>query len=165
MGLVPEIREFVRLSKARLAVSLHATTDEVRNWIVPVNLRHNLAELLSTLEDLCPATGSGFVVIECDPVTFANPCLHQHSSVLLWKVAMFEQMCASAACDAHLHVEPSLNILSEVGKQRVWEWGGCPVYMRMQWCFCHGSYKVLVVQVRTIEGCERQSRGCRGVRG
>lgn len=64
MGLVPEISEFVSLSKARLAVLLHATTDEVRDWIVPVNLQHNLAELLSTLEDLFPATGSGFVVIE-----------------------------------------------------------------------------------------------------
>lgn len=67
VGLVPEIREFVMRSKARLAVSLHATTDEVRDWIVPVNLRHNLGQLLATLEDLFPATGPEFVLIECGP--------------------------------------------------------------------------------------------------
>lgn len=66
VGLVPEIREFVKNSKARLAVSLHATTDEVRNWIVPVNVRHNLAELITTLEELFPAHGPEFVLIECD---------------------------------------------------------------------------------------------------
>lgn len=65
VGLVPEIREFVRTSKARLAVSLHATTDEVRDWIVPVNIRHNLAELMSTLEELFPVDGREFVLIEC----------------------------------------------------------------------------------------------------
>ena len=36
-------------------MSLHATTDEVRSWIVPANRRHGLAALISTLEELWPA--------------------------------------------------------------------------------------------------------------
>ncbi|GAX81183.1 hypothetical protein CEUSTIGMA_g8616.t1 [Chlamydomonas eustigma] len=68
VGLVPEIREFVsRSSKVQLAVSLHATTDEVRDWIVPVNRRHNLESLVSCLGELFPIDGedrSRIVLIE-----------------------------------------------------------------------------------------------------
>lgn len=39
VGLVPQIEQFCRGSNAQLAVSLHATTNEVRNWIAPVNRR------------------------------------------------------------------------------------------------------------------------------
>jgi 23S rRNA (adenine2503-C2)-methyltransferase len=40
--------------KAKLAVSLHATTDEVRSWIAPVNRKHGLSELMGALEELYP---------------------------------------------------------------------------------------------------------------
>ena len=36
------MRAFAAASRAVLAVSLHATTDEVRDWIVPVNRKHGL---------------------------------------------------------------------------------------------------------------------------
>jgi 23S rRNA (adenine2503-C2)-methyltransferase len=49
VGLVDELEEFQARSKAQLAVSLHATTDEVRDWIVPVNRRHNLSKLMAAL--------------------------------------------------------------------------------------------------------------------
>jgi 23S rRNA (adenine2503-C2)-methyltransferase len=39
VGLVPEIRALAGSCPAQLAVSLHATTDEVRDWIAPVNRR------------------------------------------------------------------------------------------------------------------------------
>lgn len=39
VGLVPEIRTLAGSCRAQLAVSLHATTDEVRDWIAPVNRR------------------------------------------------------------------------------------------------------------------------------
>lgn len=42
VGLVPEMRQVAASGAAVLAVSLHATTDEVRDWIVPVNRRYNL---------------------------------------------------------------------------------------------------------------------------
>ena len=55
VGLVPEIRQFCETSTSQLAVSLHATTDEVRDWIAPVNRRWNLAQLMGTLRDKFPA--------------------------------------------------------------------------------------------------------------
>ena len=54
VGLVPQMKKFVDSTKAVLAVSLHAATDEVRDSIVPVNKRYPLAELVGTLEELCP---------------------------------------------------------------------------------------------------------------
>ena len=39
VGLIPEMRALVATCSAQLAVSLHATTDEVRDWIAPVNRR------------------------------------------------------------------------------------------------------------------------------
>ena len=39
VGLVLQMRALVACSGAQLAVSLHATTDEVRDWLAPVNRR------------------------------------------------------------------------------------------------------------------------------
>eukprot|EP00250_Pteridium_aquilinum_P012447 c20732_g1_i1 orf=252-1487(-) len=50
-GLVPQIRRFCKESPCELAVSLNATTDEVRNWIMPINRKYNLATLLGALKD------------------------------------------------------------------------------------------------------------------
>lgn len=45
-GLVPQMLELGRRSKVNLAVSLNATTDELRDEIMPVNKRYKLKELL-----------------------------------------------------------------------------------------------------------------------
>lgn len=50
-GLVPQMLELGKRSKVNLAVSLNATTDELRNEIMPVNKRYNLKVLL----DACKA--------------------------------------------------------------------------------------------------------------
>ncbi|KAJ7943632.1 Dual-specificity RNA methyltransferase [Quillaja saponaria] len=50
-GLVPQLRRFLHESKCALAVSLNATTDEVRNWIMPINRKYNLSLLLQTLRE------------------------------------------------------------------------------------------------------------------
>ncbi|XP_020523297.1 uncharacterized protein LOC18434828 isoform X1 [Amborella trichopoda] len=50
-GLVPQLKRFLQESSCALAVSLNATTDEVRNWIMPINRKYNLARLLDTLRD------------------------------------------------------------------------------------------------------------------
>lgn len=50
-GLVPQLRRFLQESNCALAVSLNATTDEVRNWIMPINRKYNLALLLETLRE------------------------------------------------------------------------------------------------------------------
>ncbi|XP_047310360.1 dual-specificity RNA methyltransferase RlmN isoform X2 [Impatiens glandulifera] len=50
-GLVPQLRQFLQESNCSLAVSLNATTDEVRNWIMPINRKYNLRLLLETLRE------------------------------------------------------------------------------------------------------------------
>lgn len=54
VGLVPQLRELRVSGKAKLAVSLHATTDEVRSWIVPTNRKYPLDELIGALRELYP---------------------------------------------------------------------------------------------------------------
>jgi 23S rRNA (adenine2503-C2)-methyltransferase len=52
VGIAPKIRELLAQVPVNLAVSLHATTDEVRDQLVPINRRFPLAELLGTLRGL-----------------------------------------------------------------------------------------------------------------
>ena len=51
VGLVPKIAELLSEVPVNLAVSLHATTDEVRDRLVPLNRRYPLKALLDTLRD------------------------------------------------------------------------------------------------------------------
>ncbi len=46
-GLVPEIEELGERVKVKLAVSLNATTDEVRQKLMPINQRYPLVELMN----------------------------------------------------------------------------------------------------------------------
>ncbi len=51
-GLVPQIRELAKLNlQVGLAISLHATTDELRDQLVPVNKRWPIAELLDAARE------------------------------------------------------------------------------------------------------------------
>jgi 23S rRNA (adenine2503-C2)-methyltransferase len=45
-GLVPQIYRLAEEVNVALAVSLHAPDDELRNQLVPINRKHNIAELL-----------------------------------------------------------------------------------------------------------------------
>ncbi|GAQ82131.1 ribosomal RNA large subunit methyltransferase [Klebsormidium nitens] len=58
-GLVPQIRHFCRTSPASLAVSLNATTDEVRDWIMPINRQYNLESLIGCLAGQFPRANGG----------------------------------------------------------------------------------------------------------
>lgn len=58
VGLVPELRAFVAASNALIAVSLHSPKEDIRNWIVPINRRHSLGELVGLLEELFPKQSS-----------------------------------------------------------------------------------------------------------
>lgn len=50
-GLAPRIREFAdQPLQVRLAISLHGATDEVREQIMPVNKKYNLATLIEACE-------------------------------------------------------------------------------------------------------------------
>ncbi len=48
-GVVPEIARTAEEIGCQLAVSFHATTDDVRDKLVPINKRWNIAELLAAL--------------------------------------------------------------------------------------------------------------------
>jgi 23S rRNA (adenine2503-C2)-methyltransferase len=51
-GLVPQIRALASESiQVRLAISLHGATDEVREQIMPINRKYNLATLLGSCAD------------------------------------------------------------------------------------------------------------------
>ncbi len=48
-GLVPQIQRLGEAFPVNLAISLHAATDELRNVLVPINLKHNLKQLRQCL--------------------------------------------------------------------------------------------------------------------
>ena len=57
-GLVPQIRELATLGlQVGLAISLHATTDELRDQLVPVNKRWPIAELLDAAREYSHTVG------------------------------------------------------------------------------------------------------------
>jgi 23S rRNA (adenine2503-C2)-methyltransferase len=47
VGLVPQIKKIMDETHVNLAVSLHATTDELRSELMPVNRKYPLAELIA----------------------------------------------------------------------------------------------------------------------
>lgn len=51
-GVVPKLAELLRAAPVNLAVSLHATTDAVRDELVPLNRRFPLGVLLGALREL-----------------------------------------------------------------------------------------------------------------
>lgn len=56
-GIVPKIIEFADINKqVNLAISLHATNDEVRNELMPINKKYNLEALKKALFYYCDNT-------------------------------------------------------------------------------------------------------------
>jgi 23S rRNA (adenine2503-C2)-methyltransferase len=62
-GLIPAIQRFVAESPARLAVSINATTDAIRDEIMPVNRKYPLAALLAALRAL-PLARNDRIILE-----------------------------------------------------------------------------------------------------
>ncbi len=62
-GLVPQIKRFGELSDVKLAISLSATTDEIRNKIIPINRKYNLETLLQACRDY-PLRGKHRITFE-----------------------------------------------------------------------------------------------------
>ncbi len=63
-GVVPEIARTAREIGCLLAVSFHATTDEVRDQLVPINKRWNIATLLDALREYPGLTNSERITFE-----------------------------------------------------------------------------------------------------
>jgi 23S rRNA (adenine2503-C2)-methyltransferase len=62
-GLVPAIKRFGQEGNANLAVSLNATTDEVRDRIMPVNRKYPIEELMAELRRY-PLKSRKYITIE-----------------------------------------------------------------------------------------------------
>ena len=63
-GVVPEIARTAREIGCLLAVSFHATTDEVRDKLVPINKKWNIATLLDALRDYPGLSNSERITFE-----------------------------------------------------------------------------------------------------
>ena len=63
-GVVPEIARAATEIGCMLAVSLHATTDEIRDQLVPINKKWNLAALLDSLRDYPRLSNSERITFE-----------------------------------------------------------------------------------------------------
>ncbi len=63
-GVVPEIARTAQEIGCQLAVSFHATTDEVRDTLVPINKRWNIAELLDALRTYPKVSNSERITFE-----------------------------------------------------------------------------------------------------
>ncbi|MDZ7909895.1 MAG: 23S rRNA (adenine(2503)-C(2))-methyltransferase RlmN [Gemmobacter sp.] len=63
-GIVPEIARAAEEIGCLLAVSFHATTDEVRDKLVPVNKKWNIETLLNTLRDYPRLSNSERITFE-----------------------------------------------------------------------------------------------------
>ncbi|XDA98302.1 23S rRNA (adenine(2503)-C(2))-methyltransferase RlmN [Sulfitobacter sp. LCG007] len=63
-GVVPEIARTAQEIGCQLAVSFHATTDEVRDRLVPINKRWNIAELLAALKSYPKVSNSERITFE-----------------------------------------------------------------------------------------------------
>ena len=63
-GVVPEIARTAQEIGCLLAVSFHATTDEVRDQLVPINKKWNIATLLDALRDYPGLTNSERITFE-----------------------------------------------------------------------------------------------------
>ncbi len=63
-GVVPEIARTAEEIGCQLAISFHATTDETRNVLVPINKRWNIEELLQALATYPKASNSERITFE-----------------------------------------------------------------------------------------------------
>ena len=56
-GLIPKIKQFMNEElQVNLAISLHASNDEIRNRIMPVNKAYSITDLMSTLKEYIAKT-------------------------------------------------------------------------------------------------------------
>ncbi|MBW4706935.1 23S rRNA (adenine(2503)-C(2))-methyltransferase RlmN [Roseobacter sp. YSTF-M11] len=63
-GVVPEIARTAEEIGCQLAISFHATTDDVRDQLVPINKRWNIAELLDALRSYPKVSNSERITFE-----------------------------------------------------------------------------------------------------
>ncbi|KAM0009164.1 putative 23S rRNA (adenine(2503)-C(2))-methyltransferase [Helianthus debilis subsp. tardiflorus] len=129
-GLVPQIKQFLRESKCALAVSLNATTDEVRNWIMPINRKYNLKLLLDTLREELSLKHKYKVLFEYVLLAGVNDSIDDAKRII--------DLVKGIPCKINLltfnphsgsHFQPSTNEKMIEFRNTLAE-GGCVVFMR-----------------------------------
>jgi 23S rRNA (adenine2503-C2)-methyltransferase len=133
-GVVPEIARAGEEIGCMLAISFHATTDEVRDRLVPINKRWNIATLLETLR--------------------AYPTL-SNSERITFEYVMLKGVNDSDA-DARRLVKLIAGIPAKINLIPFNEWPGAP-YERSDWdrikAFAHIIYKAgYASPIRTPRG-------------
>ena len=63
-GIAPKIVEVAEATGVRLAISLHAPTDEIRTQIMPINKKYPLAEVMKACQDYQSKDGSRYITFE-----------------------------------------------------------------------------------------------------
>jgi len=63
-GIVPEFQKLGERTEAMLAISLHATNDELRNELVPINRKYPLEQLLQACRDYPGVSNSRRITFE-----------------------------------------------------------------------------------------------------
>ena len=110
-GVVPEISRTASEIGCLLAVSFHATTDEIRNKLVPINKKWNISTLIKTLKEYPKLSNS-------ERITFEY--------VMLKNINDSDQ-------DAHRLIKLIKGIPAKINLIPFNEWPGSP-YQRSDWC-------------------------------
>ncbi len=63
-GIVPEINSVLEQTGVRLAISLHAPTDEIRTELMPINKVYNIAQILRACQTYQQKDGSRYITFE-----------------------------------------------------------------------------------------------------
>ena len=79
--MVPEIARTATEIGCLLAVSFHATTDEVRDQLVPINKRWNIETLLDALRDYPRLSNSERITFEYVMLNGVNDTRRRRASV------------------------------------------------------------------------------------
>lgn len=82
-GLVPQMLKFGELMDVKLAVSLTGTTDEMRNKLIPVNKKYNLATLKQACRDY-PMPRRNRITFEYTLLKGINDSLEDARRLMAW---------------------------------------------------------------------------------
>ena len=63
-GIVPEINPVLEQTGVRLAISLHAPTDEIRTELMPINKVYNIGQILKACQTYQQKDGSRYITFE-----------------------------------------------------------------------------------------------------
>lgn len=85
-GIVPKIKQCGQELGVNLAISLHAPNDELRNQIMPINYKYNLAELMQACREYPAANNARRITFEYIMLKDINDkAEHAHELVALTK--------------------------------------------------------------------------------